>query len=153
MKNRILNFGPELDAIIKKCSYCVVSMVDTEGMPYAVPMNFGYQDGVIFLHSGPEGKKIDILKEKPEVCITFSTDHVLRWQSSDVACSYSMKYRSVLFYGTVSFITDFDEKEAALDCIMQQYTDEAYRFSEPAVKNVAVMKVSPTRLEGRAYGY
>ena len=153
MKNRVLSQESELESIIKKCNYCTVSMVDSYGKPYALPMNFGYVEKTLYLHSAPEGKKIDVLKNNPEVCVVFSTDHELRWQNSEVACSYSMKYRSVLLFGLVSFVVDEQEKLVALESIMRQYTDETYRFSEPAVKNVCVMKVEVQTMEGRAYGY
>ena len=153
MKNRVLSQESELESIIKKCNYCNVSMVDSYGKPYALPMNFGYVEKTLYLHSAPEGKKIDVLKNNPEVCVVFSTDHELRWQNSEVACSYSMKYRSVLLFGLVSFVADEQEKLVALESIMRQYTDETYRFSEPAVKNVCVMKVEVQTMEGRAYGY
>jgi hypothetical protein len=33
--------------------------------------------------------KMEILKSRPQVCIVFSTDHLLKAQSEQVACSYS----------------------------------------------------------------
>lgn len=78
---------------------------------------------------------------------------MLRWQNIDVACSYTMKYRSVLMYGRVEFIEDIAEKENALNIIMSQYTDEDARYSEPALRNVCVFKVKAEKVEGRAFGY
>ncbi|HOI31848.1 MAG: pyridoxamine 5'-phosphate oxidase family protein [Bacteroidales bacterium] len=153
MKSQNLNFEPELEAIIKKCDACTMAMVDEANQPYAVPMNFGYEDGRLFLHSAPEGRKIEILKKYPKVCVTFSTDHELRFQSSEIACSYSMKYRSVQIIGEVIFVDDIKEKQAALDVIMHQYTDNTFSYSEPALKNVCVMEVLVRQINGRAYGY
>lgn len=153
MKNRPITFEPEIEEIIQKCDHCNVAMVDAEGKPYLVPMNFGYHKRTLYIHSAPEGKKIELLKANPEVCVSFSTDHVLRWQDSTVGCSYSMKYRSVLLYGSVEFIEDFDEKEAILHVIMKQYKAENYKFGAPAIKNVCVMRIKASKLEGRAYGY
>ncbi len=153
MKSRTITFTPELEAIIKRCETCVVAMTDPDGFPYALPMNFGWNDGVVYLHSAPQGKKIDFLKAKPEVCLVFSADHQLRWQNSEIACSYSMKYRSVLIFGKVEFIEDFEEKESALDSIMQQYGAKDYKYSEPAIRNVCVMKIAAKKIEGRVYGY
>lgn len=153
MKSRKLDFLPELETIIKKCESCTLSMTDLQGKPYAVPMNFGYQDGVLYLHAAPDGKKIEILKKQPSVCVSFSTDHELRWQHSEVACSYSMRYRSVLLFGNVSFIADVEQKQVALDVIMRHYTDQTYKYSLPALENVCVMQVVADQMEGRAYGY
>lgn len=153
MKNRPIQLKEEIERIIKKCEVCYLAMVDQHNKPYNLPMNFGYKDNCIYLHSSQTGKKIDILEKNNNVCVTFSTDHVLRWQSENVACSYSMKYRSVLASGKVEFIEDFDQKIEALNIIMGQYTDSEFKFSDPAVKDVKVFKVVIEKLEGRAYGY
>lgn len=153
MKSRILSFEPELEKIIRKCRFCSMGMVDQKGRPYVLHMNFGFRNNVVYLHAAPEGRKIDILKNNPEVCLTFSTDHLLRWQNIEVACSYSMKYRSVMIFGKVEFIEDMKEKEEALNVIMNQYTDEDYRYSEPAIRNVCVFRVKADHIEGRAFGY
>ncbi len=152
MKVRPITEQNEIEEIIRKSESCTLSMVDANGMPYAVPMNFGYEDGIVFLHSAPKGKKIEILKNKADVCLSFSTDHELRWQNKMVACSYSMKYRSVLIFGRIEFVDELEEKEKALNCIMKQYTAADFRFSIPAIREVCVMRLEAHKTEGRAYG-
>ena len=66
MKNRSLGSQQEIDEIIKKCQVCHIAMADPDGIPYVIPMNFGYRNGIIYLHSSRHGKKIDILKANPE---------------------------------------------------------------------------------------
>jgi nitroimidazol reductase NimA-like FMN-containing flavoprotein (pyridoxamine 5'-phosphate oxidase superfamily) len=153
MKNRNLTFKPELESIIQKCNVCSLAMVDIDGKPYVIPMNFGYEDDHIYLHSAQTGHKIDILKNNPNVCIAFSTDEQLRWVNEDVACSWGMKYRSVLAYGKVEFVDDFDKKEKALKVIMKNYSDREFTFNAPAVKDVLVFRVKVEKLHGRALGY
>jgi nitroimidazol reductase NimA-like FMN-containing flavoprotein (pyridoxamine 5'-phosphate oxidase superfamily) len=153
MKKRDLTFKPELEAIINKCESCNLAMVDPDGKPYVIPMNFGFKGDYIYLHSARTGKKIDILKANPEVCVSFSTDHQLRWVNEEVACSWGMKYRSVLAYGKVEFIDDFDKKEEALKVIMKNYSNREFTFNAPAVKDVLVFCVKVDQLHGRALGY
>jgi len=153
MKNRPLTFKPELEAIIKKCDFCSLSMVDQDNSPYVLHMNFGYLEDNIYFHASQKGKKIDILKNNPKVCIAFSTDHELRYVNEEVACSWGMKYRSILAYGKVEFIEDMQEKEQVLKIIMANYTDSEFSFNAPAVFEVCVFKVSIEKLDGRAYGY
>lgn len=153
MKNRKITLKEEIERIINKCDVCSFAMVDLNGKPYVIPMNFGYDNNCIFLHSSQSGKKIDILKQNYSVCVSFSTDHLLGWQSEKVACSYSMKYRSVLAFGKVEFVTKHDDKIRALNQIMKQYTDREYKYNEPSLKEVMVFKVNIEKLEGRAYGY
>ena len=64
-----------------------------------------------------------------------------------------MKYRSVLVYGRVEFVEESEEKIKALNCIMRQYTDRVFTYSDPAVREVAVYKVIIDKMEGRVYGY
>ncbi len=153
MKKRDLTFKPELESIIKKCEICNLAMIDEDGLPYVIPMNFGYADDHIYLHSARTGKKIDILKNNPQVCVSFSTDHQLKWVNEEVACSWGMKYRSVLAYGKVEFIDDFDAKEKALKIIMRNYSDIDFTFNAPAVNDVLVYCVKIDKMHGRALGY
>ncbi len=153
MKNRIVENSDEILEIIAKCEVCYVSMIDIEGMPYVVPLNFGYENGVLYLHGAKEGKKIEALKHNPKVCVAFSTDHLLRYQHEQVACSWSMKYRSVLLYGEVEFINDEQERIEALNVMMRKYAKRDFKFNMPAVREVLPFKVVATKIEGRAYGY
>lgn len=142
-----------IDEIIKKCQVCYVSMVDENNMPYVLPFNFGYNNGVIFLHSSRKGKKIDILKKNPSVCIAFSTDHQLRYQSEQMACSYSMKYRSVLAFGKVEFVEEMDQKIEFLNTVMANYTDRDFKYNEPSLREVCTYKVKVEKFTAKVYGY
>ncbi len=149
----MIQLKEEIERIILQCDVCNLAMVDLDNNPYVIPMNFGYEQDVVYLHSAQTGKKMDILAKNRQVSLSFSTDHELRWQSEKVACSYSMKYRSVLASGRVEFIEDLDEKATALNIIMKNYTDGEFTYNDPALRDVAVFRVVLETLEGRAYGY
>jgi nitroimidazol reductase NimA-like FMN-containing flavoprotein (pyridoxamine 5'-phosphate oxidase superfamily) len=153
MRARAIIDKKEITDVIRRSMHCHLAMVDAMGKPYVVPMNFGFKDDVIYLHGAKTGKKIDILREHPEVCINFTTDHVLRYQNEQVACSWSMKHRSVLCYGQAEFITEADEKTAALHVVMAQYSGDEFKFNPPAIREVNVWRVRVERYDGRAYGY
>ena len=87
MKTLIVTEKEQIEDIITKCTICYVGMADTDGTPYVIPMNFGYKEGVVYLHSAQEGRSIDILSRNPKICVTFSTDHALVFQHPQVACS------------------------------------------------------------------
>jgi uncharacterized protein len=40
-----------------------------DGMPYVVPITFGYVDGKILFHCSLEGKKLDYIRANPRVCL------------------------------------------------------------------------------------
>lgn len=152
MKTVVFEDKERIEEVISKSEICFVGMVDTENTPYVIPMNFGYQDGVIYLHSGPEGRAINILNRNNQVCITFSIDHELVFQHPKVACSYRMKAKSVICYGKVNFIEELDDKRKALDIIMRHYSGREFQYSEPAVKNVKIWEVPLDRVSAKEYG-
>jgi len=141
-----------IEEIISKNTLCYVGMINTDGLPYVIPMNFGYKDDIIYLHSAQEGNSISSLLKNPEVCITFCTEPTLTYQNEEVACSYRMKGSSVICRGRVVFEEDRDEKAKALDIIMKQYTDRAFTYSDPAVNNVRVWKVEIESISTKVFG-
>lgn len=143
----------EMTDIIEKCEVCYVAMAEKDGTPYVVPMNFGFKDGYIYLHGAQFGRKMEILKQNPKVAINFSTDFQLRYQSEHVACSYSMKYRSVNVEGEVEFLEGKEAKVAGLDIIMAQYSDREFKYNDPAIKEVCVFRVSTETMTGRKMHY
>jgi uncharacterized protein len=153
MHHRFITDQNQIDEIILKCEVCYVSMVDENNLPYVLPFNFGYKEGSIYLHSSQKGHKIDILRKNPSVCIAFSTDHQLRHQSEGVACSYSMRYRSVLAFGKVEFIDDIDQKAEFFNTVMSHYTDREFTYNAPALREVCTYKVKVEKFTAKIYGY
>jgi uncharacterized protein len=153
MKNRPITYKPEMETIIRKCPSCSLAMVDPEGKPYVIPMNFGFDGEFVYFHGAAKGKKADVLRNRPEVCISFSTDHELRYVNEDVACSWSMRYRSVLVHGKAEFVEVPEEKVKCLNIIMAHYSERKFDYNEPAVREVMVFRVRVVRMEGRVYGY
>ena len=70
----------EITRMIGECAVCRVGM-QSQGKIYVVPMNFGYeQEGerlTFYLHSAKVGRKIEALKEEPEVCVELDCRHRL----------------------------------------------------------------------------
>ena len=152
MKTVFITDKKEIDAIIAKCDICFVGFADTDGTPYVLPMNFGYKDGTVYLHSAQQGRSIDIVSRNPKVCITFSADHALVFQHPQVACSYRMRSTSVIGWGSVVYEEDLDKKREALDIIMKQYVEREFVYSDPAVRNVKIWKVELEQVTCKAFG-
>ncbi len=153
MRAKFIQQQRDIDEIILKCNVCYVGMMDVDNTPYVVPFNFGYEDGVIYLHSSKKGKKIEILKKHPQVCIVFSADHLLHAQSEQVACSYSMHYRSVQAFGEIEFVDDKEEKIRILNVIMKNYSDREFTYNDPSVREVCTFKIVVKRFSGKIFGY
>ncbi len=141
-----------IETTINGCKECFVGMIDTSGMPYVIPMNFGYKDDTVYLHSAPEGLSVRSLEMNPNVCITFCSETQLTHQNEEVACSYRIQGSSVICRGKVVFVENYDEKIEVLNILMSQYTDMPFRYSEPSVKNVKVWKVEIDDVSAKIFG-
>ena len=130
--------------IIGDCKVLRLGMVD-EGRPYVVPMNFGFdlRDGVLelYCHSAPEGRKVEVLRRKPEVCFEMDCGH--RLVEAEAACGYGFAYSSVIGEGTVGFIEDHEEKLRALLRIMEHQTGRSdFSIPDAALRGVLVFGVA-----------
>ena len=141
-----------IEKVIKSCDVCFVAFADEAGMPYVLPMNFGYKDETVYLHSAPSGKKIDILNKNRNVCITFSNGSELVYHHKQVACSYRMRSTSVIINGQVEFIEDDEGKRRVLDILMENYSVDEFKYGNPAVRNVKVWKVKAETMTCREFG-
>jgi nitroimidazol reductase NimA-like FMN-containing flavoprotein (pyridoxamine 5'-phosphate oxidase superfamily) len=85
-------------------------MIDND-IPYIVPLNYGYFENAIYFHSAPLGRKIDILKRNNKVC--FEIEYASELIKRELACDWGTKYRSLIAYGTIEIISDFEKKKLA----------------------------------------
>jgi nitroimidazol reductase NimA-like FMN-containing flavoprotein (pyridoxamine 5'-phosphate oxidase superfamily) len=117
-------------------------------IPYIVPVNYGYRNGALYIHSAPEGRKISIIEKNDMVC--FEVESGVRMIPADSACGFSMAYRSVIGYGRARIIQDRSMKREALEIIMRQQTgSEGWSYSEDALGKTAVIKVEIESMSGK----
>jgi len=111
--------------------------------PYVVPMNYGYvmEDGklVFYLHSALKGKKLDMIRENPNVFIELDCD---RNPFEGVKpCQYGLAYSSVMGRGSAVIVEDVEEKIRAMSVLMKTQTGRDFTFDEKLVSIVAVIRV------------
>jgi len=123
-----------------------------ENRPYVVPMNFALDGDTVILHSAQDGRKWEMLKKNPRICIAWMLGETLAWQDIGVGCSYRVKSKTVMAEGEVEFIDDNDEKIRCLNAIMAQYSDRGFKFSDPSVRNVGIMKVHVKTWSAKEFG-
>ena len=137
----------EIDEILSNAPICRIGLIDQEA-PYLVPMNFGYKDNCLYFHSAPKGKKIEILKKNPIVC--FEVEDDLSLINTGIPCKWSMQYKSVIGYGTASFITEPHQKQQALSIIIEHYAPGTkYEFPEKNLQEVLIIKVEINKISGK----
>lgn len=87
-----------IETVLKDAPVGVLSLCDG-GEPYSIPVNFYYEHGKIFIHCAKEGRKVDILRENPQVC--FLVVHPVEVEETE--CGGAMNYESILCLGAATF--------------------------------------------------
>lgn len=141
---------PEVVArILREAQTCRLAMADHD-TPYVVPMNFGCIGHTIYLHSAAEGRKIDILRRHPKVCLQFDIGgSIVR---ADNPCKWGVRYESLIAFGTAGFVDDPAHKAEGLKAILNHYSPGSYAFSEDALKAVAVIEIQMAQITVKQSG-
>lgn len=149
-KDREVTDINEIVSIIKKCKTCHIAMVD-KGLPYVVPLSFGYMMDndclTLYFHSAKTGRKIDILTENTSVCFEMSNEGELGIFENP--CNSGYYFDSVIGFGNVEFINDVNEKCKALTLLMQHQSNQNIVFTENQANGVCVFKVASTDFTGK----
>jgi len=136
----------EIDAIIRSCQVCRLGLCDGRE-PYVVPLCFGYDGQTLYLHAATEGRKLNILRENNRVCFEF--DIVKRMVEAEDACSWGLRYQSVIGFGTAEVVEEPEEKRRELSLLMAQYSDREFSFPDQAVQRTCVIRVTIGRITGK----
>jgi nitroimidazol reductase NimA-like FMN-containing flavoprotein (pyridoxamine 5'-phosphate oxidase superfamily) len=151
MRTLTIENREEINQIIRSCKTCFVSLSDNN-IPYVIPMNFALDNDDIILHMAQSGKKWDILKKNPQVCISWVLGEKITWQDVGVACSYRVKSKSVIVDGRAEIINDYSIKVKCMENLMAQYSNLPFKFSAPSINNVGVVIVHIEKISGKKFG-
>ena len=82
--------------------------------PYIITLSYGYDPvkNALYFHCG-EGQKIDFIKSNPYVCGTIIEDN--GYQEDCIQA-----FRSVVYRGKITIITEIEEKKHGFEIIMDQ---------------------------------
>ncbi len=138
-QDRAVSERSAIEAIIQRCE------VD-DGQPYVVPLFFGYEAGRLYAHSAHSGRKLDVIRRHPRVCVTF--DVLLGLERAASPCAWSARYQSAIGFGTARIVTEVSEKQHALALIMAHYGAEA-SFSPEETETVTVLCVEFDEITGK----
>jgi len=136
-----------MEAVLDDAVYATFALSDGDE-PYAVPMNFAYDDGALYIHSARKGRKVDILEKNPSV--GFSAVVGAELTSAEAPCAWDMRYRSVNGSGTAEAVEDPEEKARALNLLMAKYSGRGgHVFTEKQLAHVAVFRVRVRAMAGK----
>ncbi len=150
-KDREVTDKREIEEIIQKCKVCHIAMCD-DGMPYLVPLSFGYRftedDSLeLYFHSAMYGKKLDILRKNNKVCFEISC--VGETVVSEQVCRSGCAYASVIGYGKVTFLEHNLDKCNGLSFLFAHQTGKEVTFESKQADSVCVFKLVSKEYTGK----
>lgn len=112
----------ELESILARAEYMSMAMCGEDGTPYLIPVNFGHEPGMVYVHCSRKGRKLDILRKNPKVCLNVVLTKGLGFKrDGSMACQYSMDFDSVIMEGTAEILEDEALRGHAMDVLLDQY--------------------------------
>lgn len=136
--------------IIDKARYGVVSMVDNEGKPYGLSLSIVRDNNTLYFHSAMDGKKVEILKNNPNVSIIFvgqvqvpenySKDELEEMKNDPsqavkfISSVFTTEFESAIVTGLVKPVEDREEKIKAMKLVCQKYTPTKMEYFQTAIE-------------------
>lgn len=108
-------------ALIDRCTHGVVALSTEDGTPYCLPLSLVRVDDSLYFHCAREGRKVDLLRKNPRVCVTFVGQDIPAFVPPAMYTSY---FQSVIVTGTAIEVTDDQEKIDALRALCQKLTPD-----------------------------
>lgn len=127
-----------IEQVLREGEILTLSLSDEKGA-YGVPLNYGYRDGKIYIHSSGRGRKFEALTQGIEVCFSIVSAFALK--THEKPCKWGSSFKSAVGFGQPRLIDDEKEKVAALSVIMDQYGEGEWDFDAAGVKTAAVFEI------------
>lgn len=117
----------ECERILKEGYRGILAVNGEGGYPYALPIDYVYEDGHIYCHCAKEGHKLDALKACDKACFTVIDKPVQE------PGSWWFHVKSVICFGRVRIIEEGEEKLLRL----RQFGGKYYPTQEELEKEIA----------------
>ena len=138
-------------ALIDRCSHGVAALSTGTDTPYCLPLSFVRVENRLYFHSARAGRKVDLLRANPRICITFVGEDSPAFVPPSMYTTY---FQSAIVTGTVSEVTDPEEQAAALRALCQKLTPQDMEnfplALEKSLSVTAVWRVEMDTVSGKA---
>lgn len=116
-KNQILS-QQESIAILQNGTTGTLAVLGDDDYPYAVPINYFYEDNKIYFHGAKAGHKIDAIKKHNKVSFSvIAQDDII----SEKLTTY---FKSVVAFGTARIMEDDAEKRSAMEKLTAKFASD-----------------------------
>ena len=154
-KEREVTERGAIEELLQSCKVCRMAMNGEDGVPYIVPLNFGYSwEGVwpvLYMHCAPEGHKLGLLQRDNRVAFEMDCGYAPEGQA-DLACTYTNRYASIIGAGACEIVTDEAEKEIGFRDLMRHVIGERdWKFDRAALAHTVLLRVRVHKLTAKKH--
>ena len=139
----------EIMEVLGTAEYGILSTISEDDTPYGTPLNFAYDDGVLYFHCASEGHKLDNIRYNSNGCFTIVDSVEL------LASKFSTKYRSVVAFGKVQVVEDPEEKKQGLIKIVEKlspdFVENGIKYINGAFDRVTVLRMDIEHMTGKSH--
>ena len=133
-KDREVTNPDEIYDILMRCNTIKIAM-NGDVYPYIVPVSFGAEiaEGkfVIYFHCAQKGRKIELLKANPHVCI----EGEIFIQIERTEHGITTRYESIIGFGECTFVTEQAEIIHGMKLLTEHYGYDEYPLDSCAGLN------------------
>ncbi|MDO5707120.1 MAG: pyridoxamine 5'-phosphate oxidase family protein [Andreesenia angusta] len=136
--------------IIDKSIYANLTTIDSEGLPYTIPISVAREGKSVYMHSAKEGTKIDNIKNNNFAIMTFVGDTKIPDPITEseykkaveegkagkylLSKKFTTEFESAVARGKISIVESDEEKIKGLRLISEKYTPENMPYFDNAIK-------------------
>lgn len=134
--------------LFEKCGYAVITSINEDGTPYAVPISPVLLNGFIYIHGDRAGLKNDNFARNKNVCLTCVESTKL------LPLKFSTEYESAIIDGEIELVENKEEKYSALITICEKYAssnmENAKKYIAAMLEKTAIYKIKIKKASGKA---
>ena len=119
-----------------------------DGMPYVVPLNYGYVEGKILFHGALTGKKLNYLRANPQVCFTVGRQSGPPVRHPQGALCH-VDNDSVICYGIARIVENVAERRKVLDTFNRYLQPDAEEITLEAASKCCAVEIKVAEMTGR----
>ncbi len=137
--------GEVCEQVLRKAPRGVLAVLGDDDYPYAVPLDFAYEEGHIYFHCAKAGHKLDAVRrhEKVSFCVLNEGERE--------AGDWWYHFTSVIVFGRILEITEPAEKDRCLRLIGSKYFPSAEYLEDEmrSAPNAVILDLQIDHMTGK----
>lgn len=133
--------------ILKTGEYGVLSLLNEQGYPYGVPVNYVYNHDKLYIHCAKTGSKVEGIRKEEKVSFGVVPTHGV------ISKQFTSYFESVIVFGRAKLI-EGEATIAPLKAFIEKYSPEyiesGFKYAEGSFGKTIIIEISPEHITGKS---